>query len=277
MSVASGTTPPGTAGEQQAAEWVKRMFAGIAPRYDVANHLLSFNIDRGWRKALMDRLRPIVTRPDTRVLDLCCGTGDVLLDLQRIASSRVMGADFCHPMLISAQKKVAQNGFESPLFEADALQLPLTDDSLDAISIAFGFRNLANYQTGLQEFHRILKPNGVLAILEFSHPPGLLMRTAYEVYSQVVLPMIGAMVSGSKEAYTYLPDSIRRFPGAEGLRTMMEKAGFAGTYYELLTGGIAALHVGAKSTAGSTRQASVDLLAQTQVANQPQQVIGMKP
>jgi demethylmenaquinone methyltransferase/2-methoxy-6-polyprenyl-1,4-benzoquinol methylase len=218
------------------------MFSDIAPKYDLLNHLLSFNIDRSWRKVLLKRLAPVLARPDARILDLCCGTGDVLLDLQSASNSRIMGADFCHPMLVTAQQKSLRQGFRAPLIEGDAMELPLAGDSLDAISVAFGFRNLVNYQAALHEFLRILKPGGTLAILEFSHPPGLLMRTAYGFYSGVVLPTIGALISGSRQAYAYLPESVSKFPGAEALRGMMNSAGFQNPRFELLTGGIAALH-----------------------------------
>jgi demethylmenaquinone methyltransferase / 2-methoxy-6-polyprenyl-1,4-benzoquinol methylase len=244
VNTATGTTPPGTSNEQEAARWVERMFASIAPRYDFVNHLLSFNIDRLWRKRLMKSLLPILKNRDARILDLCCGTGDVLLDLQAQAVTPVVGADFCHPMLLAAQTKAAQKGFNSPLFEADALALPIADHVLDAISIAFGFRNLANYEAGLRELHRVLKPGGMLAILEFSHPQGPMVETLYGFYSRVVLPGIGSLVSGAPGAYAYLPESIRKFPLAEQLRSMMNSAGFVETRFELLTGGIAALHTG---------------------------------
>lgn len=247
---AGGTTPPGATGEQQAAQWVQRMFGEIAPKYDLLNHLLSFNIDRGWRRALMKSLAAALSRPDAAIVDLCCGTGDVLLDLQRVAAAPVMGADFCHPMLVAAHAKARRKGVLAPLIEADALHLPFRRATLDAISIAFGFRNLANYEAGLGEFHRVLKPGGLLAILEFSHPPGRIVRTAYGIYSNLVLPLIGQLVSGSREAYTYLPDSIRKFPRADELRAMMNAAGFDDTRYQLLTGGIAALHTGRKSLPG---------------------------
>lgn len=241
-----GTTPPGTTNEPEAAEWVQRMFSRVAPRYDFLNHLLSFNIDRSWRRVLMERMRDVLRRSDAKILDLCCGTGDVQLDLQTVAQAPIFGADFCHPMLVAARQKATQRGLQPVLFEADALRLPLTDGALDAISIAFGFRNLANYQAGLRELHRVLKPTGLLAILEFSHPPGAFMKTAYGFYSNVLLPLIGSAISGSKEAYTYLPDSIRKFPCASELREMMQRAGFEETSFELLTGGIAALHLGRK-------------------------------
>ncbi len=245
----AGTTPRGAAGEKQAARWVQSTFAEIAPRYDLLNHLLSFNIDRGWRRALLRSLLEKLEQPDARILDLCCGTGDVLLDLQANSRSRVLGGDFCHPMLTAAQQKARRRGWQAPLMEADALNLPLGSNSLDAISIAFGFRNLTNYHAGLEELSRVLKPGGLLAILEFAHPPGLFMRLAYAFYSRWILPLVGRIVSGSRDAYSYLPESIARFPRAPELRAMMNETGFSGTSYQLLTGGIAALHVGRKSAA----------------------------
>jgi demethylmenaquinone methyltransferase/2-methoxy-6-polyprenyl-1,4-benzoquinol methylase len=217
------------------------MFGRVAPRYDLLNHLLSFNIDRGWRKVMTASLAPVLSRPDARILDLCCGTGDVLLELQRESASRVYGADFCHPMLLEAKAKARFN----PLFEADALRLPLADRSLDAITIAFGFRNLANYTDGLRELRRVLRPGGILAILEFSHPPRLLMKVSYGLYLRVLLPLVGGLISGSLSAYSYLPNSIRKFPTADELRSLMLQAGFTQADYHLLTGGIAALHLGA--------------------------------
>jgi len=246
----AGTNPPGTLGEREAAGWIRRIFADIAPRYDLLNHLLSFHIDRTWRNVLAMRLATILARPDACVLDLCCGTGDVLFHLERRAAAQVLGADFCHPMLVSANRKAASRGREARLMEADALELPLADNSLDAISIAFGFRNLANYRAGLEEFHRVLKPGGVLAILEFSHPQGWLVKSSYGFYSSVVVPAVGALLSGSREAYRYLPESIRLFPGAGELRAMIEGGGFTDADFELLTGGIAALHTGRKLSTG---------------------------
>jgi demethylmenaquinone methyltransferase/2-methoxy-6-polyprenyl-1,4-benzoquinol methylase len=180
------------------------------------------------------------------VLDLCCGTGDVLLDLHSRSQARVLGADFCHPMLVVAQSKAHAKNTRASLIEGDAMELPLIANSLDAISIAFGFRNLANYSAALTEFLRVLKPGGTLAILEFSHPPGAFMRASYGLYSGTVLPAIGALISGSRQAYTYLPESVAKFPRAEVLRGMMTAAGFADARFELLTRGVAALHSGVK-------------------------------
>lgn len=246
MSQNSGTTPPGTSTEQQAARWVQQMFAGIAPKYDFLNHLLSFNIDRRWRKVLVKRLTHVLQRPEASVLDLCCGTGDVLLDLKAVAECRVFGADFCHPMLVSAAEKAHTAGFRAALFEGDALVLPVRDNSFSAIVIAFGFRNLANYTQALREFHRVLEPGGTLAILEFSHPNGVLTKAAYGAYSRLLLPAVGTLISGSAAAYTYLPDSIRKFPRAIQLAEMLTEAAFSEARFELLSDGIAALHTAEK-------------------------------
>jgi demethylmenaquinone methyltransferase / 2-methoxy-6-polyprenyl-1,4-benzoquinol methylase len=239
----TGTTPAGATGEQDSARWVRDMFGRIAPRYDLLNHLLSFNLDKRWRARTVDRVAGILDRPDARVLDLCCGTGDVLFALQARAKRPLLGSDFCHPMLVEARRK---GGFRTPLFEADALTLPLASNSLDLITVAFGFRNLANYQNGLREMLRVLKPGGVAAILEFSQPTNRAFAALYGFFSTRLLPGIGGMISGSREAYSYLPESIRKFPGAEVLASEMHAAGFSRVEFERMTGGAVALHLGYK-------------------------------
>ena len=149
-----GTAPAGISTEQEASRWVRTMFGRIAPRYDLANHVLSFNLDRLWRAQTVKRVRHILERPDARTLDLCCGTGDLLIALQARSVQAVTGSDFCHPMLTAAAGKIARRKFHCPLFEADALALPLPDSALDLVTVAFGFRNLANYQAGLAEMYR---------------------------------------------------------------------------------------------------------------------------
>jgi demethylmenaquinone methyltransferase/2-methoxy-6-polyprenyl-1,4-benzoquinol methylase len=216
------------------------MFGRVAHRYDLANHLLSMNIDKLWRARTVERVREISRRPGARVLDLCCGTGDLLVALEKDRGAAVLGSDFCHPMLLGAAGKTKR----SPLFEADAMQLPLASASFDVITIAFGFRNLANYETGLRELRRVLRPGGILAILEFSQPPNAAFAAVYNWYSRQVLPVIGGMISGSRDAYAYLPESVRKFPGAEELAAMMGRAGFVGVRFERMTGGIVALHLG---------------------------------
>jgi demethylmenaquinone methyltransferase/2-methoxy-6-polyprenyl-1,4-benzoquinol methylase len=242
----TGTTPHGIADEQAASHWVRGMFGRIAGRYDLLNHLLSFNLDRRWRARLVDRVAEVAARPDARVLDLCCGTGDVLLSMEKRGAAPVFGSDFCHPMLVQAQHKSVQRKRATRLFEADALQLPLAASSLDAITIAFGFRNLANYDTGLRELLRVLKPGGVVAILEFSQPTNRAFGALYGFFSTRVLPWVGGMISGSRDAYSYLPESIRKFPGAPQLAVQMQQAGFARVEFERMTGGAVALHRGWK-------------------------------
>lgn len=237
-----GTTPEGTETAQQASAWVRAMFGRIAPRYDLLNHLLSLNIDRYWRARTVSRLAPILARPGARILDVCCGTGDLALVLKAHSqSAHVFGTDFCHPMLQMARGKTA-NG--ESLFEADALQLPIAGGAFDLVTIAFGFRNLTNYREGLAELRRILKPGGTLAILEFSTPPNPLVARAYGLYSRTVLPAVGGLISGSKDAYTYLPESVRKFPDAHGLAEQMRDAGFSNVHFERMTAGIVSLHLG---------------------------------
>jgi demethylmenaquinone methyltransferase/2-methoxy-6-polyprenyl-1,4-benzoquinol methylase len=234
----SGATPAGTAGEQEAARWVRGMFGRVAHRYDLANRLLSFQMDRGWRRRAVRRVRELA--PGPLVLDLCCGTGDLLLEW----GAPGFGADFCHPMLLGARRKLARRGLPVRLFEADALSLPLRAGAVDAILIGFGFRNLANYEQGLAEMRRVLRPGGVAAVLEFSQPPHPLFARLYQFYSRRVLPLVGGVLSGARDAYTYLPESVSRFPSPEQLARLMSAAGFRRIEYELLTGGIVALHVG---------------------------------
>ncbi len=236
-----GTTPEGARTEQEAAEWVRGMFGRVAHRYDLANHLLSFNMDRYWRVHTVARVREVLARPEARILDICCGTGDLVRALQRgrPAGAPVMGSDFCHPMLVAARAKVDSGR----LFEADALRLPLADAAIDLITVAFGFRNLANYEAGLREMRRVLRPGGVAAILEFSQPPNPVFGALYRFYSRRMLPAVGGALSGSRDAYAYLPESVRKFPAPAELAAMLRAAGFSRVEFERLTGGIVALHL----------------------------------
>lgn len=239
-----GTTPRGAADSAEAAAYVRSMFGRVSARYDFLNRLLSFRMDKRWRKRSVRELQRILDRPGARVLDLCCGTGDLLLTLEDKSKGQVFGSDFCHPMLLRAQRKAARRRAYAPLFEADALRLPLPDRSLDAITIAFGFRNLVDYRAGLSEFQRVLKPGGTLAILEFSTPPNVLFRAFYRFYSRFILPGIGGLISGARDAYTYLPESVEKFPEAERLAATMESVGFTRVRFERMTFGVVALHLG---------------------------------
>ena len=220
------------------------MFGQVAPRYDLANHLLSANVDKYWRNHTVKQVADVLLKPGARVLDLACGTGDLLIALERKAGRGLMGSDFCHPMLTGASSKLTRQGLRSVLVESDALALPFADASLDLITISFGYRNLANYRAGLVEMRRVLRPGGALAILEFTNPPNAAFAAVYNWYSRKVLPVVGGVISGTREAYEYLPASVRKFPEAPELAQMMRDAGFAPVEWEYLTFGIAALHIG---------------------------------
>jgi demethylmenaquinone methyltransferase/2-methoxy-6-polyprenyl-1,4-benzoquinol methylase len=229
---------PGTA---PGAGYVREMFARVAPRYDLLNHLLSFNIDRLWRRAVARRFRSILANPDARVLDLCCGTGDLAWALHRAGKAGVIGSDFCHPMLTRAGSK-----FALPFVEGDALGMPFVDGCFDLVTVAFGFRNLADYAAGLREMHRLLRAGGQAAILEFSEPSGPLMGPLYRFYSRNILPKVGGAISGDPAAYTYLPASVKRFPAPEELAAWMREVGFENARFERFTGGVVCLHTGTK-------------------------------
>lgn len=231
---------------------VREMFGKIAGHYDLLNHLLSGNTDTRWRRLVVSKLSDVVSKDDARVLDVACGTGDLALALASSTTAQVFGTDFCRPMLEIAARKSASNGKGAvPFIESDALQLPFADSSFDAVTVAFGLRNFSSVEGGLKELLRVLKPNGRAVILEFSTPvvPGF--RALFQFYFTHLLPRIGGMVSGSRAAYKYLPDSVSRFPDQRRLATMMRDAGFVDVGYENLTGGIAAIHSGTSGLAGS--------------------------
>jgi demethylmenaquinone methyltransferase / 2-methoxy-6-polyprenyl-1,4-benzoquinol methylase len=221
------------------ARRVREMFAQISPRYDLLNHVLSANIDRRWRRRVVRKLQPLLT-VNALVLDVGCGTGDLSLEIFEKTAAQVVGVDFCHPMLQLAVKKAPHLRF----LEGDALRLPFADRSFDAVTIGFALRNLANTEVGLSELHRVLKPGGWIAILEFSRPVAPVVRELVEFYYWTLLPIIGGWLSGLRSAYEYLPDSISRFPDQQTLAGMMGAAGFSEVEFENLSGGIAALHTG---------------------------------
>ncbi len=246
-TVSTSENPPDTSALQDDhSRRVRLMFAGIAGRYDFLNHLLSGNTDKRWRRLVADKLLPALGA-DSRALDVACGTGDLTLALGEAGQGRIVGVDFCRPMLEIARRKPATNGRLIPFIEGDALQLPFADSSFDVVTIAFGLRNLAGVENGLRELRRVLKPGGRIAVLEFSQPvlPGF--RALFNFYFTRVLPRIGGLVSGSRGAYEYLPDSVSRFPDQKNLAALMRQVGFEGVEYQNLTGGIAALHTGTRS------------------------------
>jgi demethylmenaquinone methyltransferase/2-methoxy-6-polyprenyl-1,4-benzoquinol methylase len=178
---------------------------------------------------------------EARVLDVACGTGDLSLTLFDITGARVVGTDFCRPMLEIAADKTADR---IPLIEGDALNLPFRGGSFEVVTIAFGLRNLASVEGGLAELRRVLKPGGWVAVLEFSRPANAMLRPLFGLYFTRVLPLMGGLISGSRSAYSYLPASVQKFPDQEQLSLLMQQAGFEQVQFENLTGGIAALHMG---------------------------------
>ena len=255
-----GTRPEGALSETDASRRVREMFTQIAPRYDLLNHLLSLQMDRIWRARTARVLRPILERQGTRILDLCCGTGDLAFAMQRKARGRVWGADFAHTMLVRAKRKSAPsrdsgsgNRMDATrenlvsFVESDALKLPFADASFDLVTTAFGFRNLANYEAGLREIRRVLKPGGTIAILEFTEPRAGWFGDLYRWYFRMVLPRLGGFISGDDAAYTYLPNSVARFFQPEELKELMERDVFEGVEARVWTGGTVALHTGRKT------------------------------
>ena len=230
--------------KREQAQRIREMFAAIAVRYDLLNHVLSGNVDRRWRSLLVNRVATLLPVCDARILDVACGTGDLSLALAAGTEAVVVGLDFCRPMLEIAAAKSKDRGMKIPFVEGDALNLPFGDQSFDGVSIAFGLRNLASLEEGLRELLRILRPGGIVAVLEFSRPQAPILRTLFRLYFTKLLPLLGGLISGSKSAYQYLPDSVSRFPHQSALAERMKGIGFTEVTFQNLTGGIAALHLG---------------------------------
>lgn len=223
---------------------VKSMFSRIAPRYDAANLLLSCGIDSYWRRRLVAAVRRVRHR---EVLDLATGSGDVAFALSRnlLGAARITGMDFCQPMLDRAEGKRVRHG-EKPYSnvsfrQGDGLALPLADETFDALTIAFGLRNLADRERGLREMRRVLRPGGTLVVLEFSQPKRW-VRPLYYFYLRRILPRIAGLVTGDRAAYEYLNNTIAEFPGREALASEISAAGFVSVSSKPLTFGIVALH-----------------------------------
>jgi demethylmenaquinone methyltransferase/2-methoxy-6-polyprenyl-1,4-benzoquinol methylase len=235
-----GAAPSGANDEHAAAIAVQKMFDEIAPRYDLLNHVLSMNVDRLWWWRTARKFRSVLTTPGAKVLDLCCGTGDMATALRRQGkSASVAGADFSHGMLKRGAHKFVLHRILA--VEADALQLPFRNQSFDLVVSAFGFRNLANYDSGLSEIYRVLSPNGQVGILDFSEPGGLLGKV-YGLYFRNVLPRIGTLISGVRGPYSYLPASVSRFPAPDEMLKRMQRAGFRDPLWNPYNFGIAGLY-----------------------------------
>jgi demethylmenaquinone methyltransferase/2-methoxy-6-polyprenyl-1,4-benzoquinol methylase len=240
-------SPLGLGGDENTtSRAVRDMFVSVAPRYDFLNHFLSVGRDIAWRRATARALRDILAQPGSLAVDVCCGTGDLALVLSRFSSGKVLGTDFCHPMLERAKKKSGEAG-SAHFLEADTLALPLRDNSVDLVTTAFGFRNLANYAQGLREMRRVLKAGGTLAILEFSRVHWPVIGPLFRLYFRRILPRIGTFISGVAGPYQYLPDSVSRFPDQEALASLMRDTGFINVRYRNFSLGAAALHLGQRA------------------------------
>jgi demethylmenaquinone methyltransferase / 2-methoxy-6-polyprenyl-1,4-benzoquinol methylase len=235
-----------TARELEHARAVREMFSGIAGKYDFLNHFLSANIDKRWRRRVSEKLENLLQNENAVILDVACGTGDLSLELKTDGKAKVIGTDFCRPMLAIARDKTEKSNEQIPYIEADGMNLSFADETFDAVTIAFGLRNFSNWEKGLRELRRVLKNGGRVAVLEFSSPvvPGF--RQIFNFYFSQILPRVGGAVSGSRGAYEYLPDSVSRFPDQKNLARMMREIGFSDVEYKNLTGGIAAIHTGVR-------------------------------
>jgi demethylmenaquinone methyltransferase/2-methoxy-6-polyprenyl-1,4-benzoquinol methylase len=247
ISTEQNGAPMIAAGAIKPAQSVQQMFDSIAGRYDLLNHLLSAGIDRLWWRRTARAVRPILVRPEARILDLCCGTGDMTLALLQhrpstSSTAPILAVDFSHKMLSLGNIKYIGNNV-LPV-EADALHLPLPSTSLDLISSAFGFRNLADYEAGLAELFRVLRPGGQIAILDCNQPDGLL-GTIYNLHLHRILPLVGALLS-DRAAYSYLPASIARFPRPPRMIEMIHAAGFRDARWTSYTFGVAGLYQATK-------------------------------
>lgn len=225
---------------------VRKLFDNIASDYDRLNHILSLNIDKGWRKKavreLIDENRPL------KVLDVACGTGDFTIEIARnvVEGSEVTGIDISEGMLAVGMKKIKKAGVSVELAVADSESLPYGLDTFDRISVGFGVRNFEHLELGLSEMFRVLAPGGKLVILELSVPSNAFIRWCYKLYFMKVLPAIGGFVSGDRGAYEYLPASVLRFPAPSRFIEMMKNAGFAVVEHRPLTFGICRMYTGKK-------------------------------
>lgn len=220
---------------------VQTIFSEIAPRYDLLNHVLSLNIDRAWRRKAVDTLGWERVR-DGRFLDACAGTYDLSLELAERSDfeGTVIASDFAQPMLVVGNPKLEGRSV-APVC-GDTLELPFPDDSFDGATVGFGVRNLSDLGVGFREFRRVLRPGARLVVLEFTTPPNRLVNAGYQFYFNRILPVIGRVVSGHPWAYTYLPESVKQFPGPQELEQRLRDAGFSSAGHRLLSFGIAAIH-----------------------------------
>ena len=235
-----------TARRTDKGDYVREMFASIAPRYDAMNRIMTAGLDEGWRKTAIDRLNP---PPGGAILDLCCGTGDVSFHLlRRDPALRVTGVDFCEPMLAGARARAAREAAGKALEfqEADVMALPFGDDSFDGATMGFSLRNVVDIGVTLGEIRRVLRPGATFVNLDVSKAPNKLFKAGFDLYFYRIVPLLGGLFGGSRRAYTYLPQSLTNHPNADALRERFVQAGFRDCGYTRLMGGSIAIHYGTK-------------------------------
>jgi demethylmenaquinone methyltransferase/2-methoxy-6-polyprenyl-1,4-benzoquinol methylase len=232
--------------EKAHSRWVREMFANIAPKYDFVNRVIAVNFDRSWRRLVAKKLQNELQDSSAKILDIACGTGDLSLELQKNARAQIIGTDFCRPMLAVAQIKTARAHLQIPYVEGDGLNLPFADEIFQAVSVAFGLRNFANWEHGLREMRRVLKSGGRLAVLEFASPTLPVFKQIYDLYFDRILPRVGGALSGNFAGYKHLNKSVRKFPNQNGFAQMMRENGFGKVEYQNLMTGICAIYLGTK-------------------------------
>lgn len=226
-------------------EQVARMFDNISKRYDLLNHLLSMGIDKGWRKKAIRLLEPL--KPQA-ILDVATGTGDFAIQALTLKPNKITGVDISEGMLAVGRKKIAEKKLEHliELKSGDSENLPFGENNFDAVTVAFGVRNFENLEKGLAEIYRVIKPGGMVVVLEFSRPRAFPFKQLYSFYFKVILPRIGRFISSDKAAYTYLPESVEAFPDGEEFLRRLNTVGFKNTKCKALTFGISSIYTGLK-------------------------------
>jgi demethylmenaquinone methyltransferase/2-methoxy-6-polyprenyl-1,4-benzoquinol methylase len=238
MNASPAARPPGT----DKGAYVREMFARIAPRYDAANRIISAGMDEGWRRRAIALLEP---PHNGRIVDLCCGTGDIVFHLVRTDPTlHVTGLDFCEPMLAGARARAERVQGDINFVEGDVMQLPFADNSFDGATMGFAMRNVADIDTTLREVKRVLKPGARFVNLDMSKAPNPAWKACFDLYFYGIVPLVGGLVGGSRQAYTYLPNSLTHHPNAEALRERFAAAGFENTGFVRLMGGSIAIHYG---------------------------------
>jgi len=226
-------------------EAVRVMFDDISPKYDFLNHFLSFGIDYRWRKTLVGILK---TYKPNSVLDVATGTGDLAIAIEHIKPQKIVGIDISEKMLEIGRQKINEKGLDQviALRRADAEKIPFSDNTFEAITVAFGVRNFENLELGLKEMIRVLRPGGVMLILEFSHPSSFPMKQLYRIYSRFVIPVMGRLISGNRKAYTYLPESVAAFPSGQKFVDILSGLGLTNARKRSLSSGIASIYLAEK-------------------------------